>query len=91
MVDLLRYRGRPPLGVHLHICLHLPLPAYQAAMAPGSIGKCMDQILVLKSLIMTNVMTDLYIFILPIRAVWELQMRRTEKLDIISCFALGLA
>lgn len=51
----------------------------------------MDQILVLKSLIMTNVMTDLYIFILPIRAVWELQMRRTEKLDIISCFALGLA
>ncbi|KAM0714578.1 hypothetical protein Q7P37_009874 [Cladosporium fusiforme] len=55
------------------------------------IGKCMDQIFVLKSLVMTNVMTDLCVFILPIRAVWKLQMRKTEKLAVISCFALGLA
>lgn len=40
---------------------------------------------------MTNVMTDLYVFILPIRAVWKLQMRKAEKLAVISCFALGLA
>lgn len=55
------------------------------------IGKCMDQITVLKSLIMTNILTDLYIFVLPIRCVWKLQMRKTEKFAVLSCFALGLA
>ena len=55
------------------------------------IGHCMDQILVLKSLIMTNILTDLFIFILPIRSVWKLNMRKTEKLAVISCFALGAA
>jgi hypothetical protein len=55
------------------------------------IGKFMGQMLVLKSLIMTNVITDCYTFILPIRTVWKLQMRKTEKLAVISCFALGAA
>lgn len=55
------------------------------------IGKCMDQIFVLKALIMTNILTDLFIFALPIRSVWKLQMRKTEKLAVISCFALGAA
>lgn len=55
------------------------------------IGHCMDQILVLKSLIMTNILTDVFIFVLPIRSVWKLNMRKTEKLAVISCFALGAA
>lgn len=55
------------------------------------VGSCMDQILVLKCIIMTNVITDLLIFVLPIYTVWNLQMRRTEKLAVISCFVLGLA
>lgn len=54
-------------------------------------GRCMDQILVLKSLIMTNILTDVFIFTLPIRSVWQLQMRKTEKLAVIACFALGAA
>ena len=55
------------------------------------IGKCMDQISVLKALIMTNILTDLFIFLLPIRSVWKLQMRKTEKVAVLSCFALGAA
>ncbi|GKT54356.1 hypothetical protein ColTof4_06500 [Colletotrichum tofieldiae] len=55
------------------------------------IGHCMDQILVLKCIIMTNVVTDLFIVILPIWTVWKLQMRKTEKMAVIACFALGLA
>ncbi|PSN62049.1 hypothetical protein BS50DRAFT_532882 [Corynespora cassiicola Philippines] len=55
------------------------------------IGKCMDQILLLKCLIMTNLVTDLFIVILPIRAVWQLQMRKTEKFAVLACFGLGLA
>ena len=55
------------------------------------IGHCMDQIFVLKALIATNVLTDLFVFALPIRSVWKLQMRKTEKLAVLSCFALGAA
>ena len=55
------------------------------------LGHCIDQILVLKSLIATNIVTDVFIFILPIRSVWKLQMRKTEKIAVISCFALGAA
>ncbi|KAL2185867.1 hypothetical protein L209DRAFT_779968 [Thermothelomyces heterothallicus CBS 203.75] len=55
------------------------------------VGHCMDQILVLKCVIMTNVLTDLMIIILPIRTIWSLQMRKTEKFAVISCFAIGFA
>jgi hypothetical protein len=55
------------------------------------LGHCIDQILVLKSLILTNIFTDVFIFVLPIRSVWKLQMRKTEKVAVISCFALGAA
>lgn len=55
------------------------------------IGHCKDQILVLKCIIMTNVLTDIMIIVLPISTVWALQMRKTEKFAILSCFALGIA
>lgn len=55
------------------------------------IGKCMDQILLLKMLILTNMITDLMIVALPVRCVWNLQMRKTEKFAVLSCFGLGLA
>ncbi len=55
------------------------------------VGHCMDQILLLKCLIMTNLVTDLFIVILPIRSVWQLQMRKTEKFAVLACFGLGSA
>jgi hypothetical protein len=55
------------------------------------VGHCMDQILLLKFLILTNMATDIMIFVLPIRPVWQLQMRKTEKLAVLACFGLGLA
>lgn len=54
------------------------------------IGHCMDQILLLKCLIMTNLVTDLMIVALPVRCVWRLQMRKTEKFAVLACFGLGL-
>ncbi|KAJ4354766.1 hypothetical protein N0V95_003539 [Ascochyta clinopodiicola] len=53
------------------------------------VGHCMDQILLLKCLIMSNMFTDLLIVILPIRSVWQLQMRKTEKFAVLACFGLG--
>lgn len=55
------------------------------------VGHCMDQILLLKFLILTNMATDIMIVVLPIRPVWQLQMRKTEKLAVLACFGLGLA
>ncbi|KAF1942418.1 hypothetical protein EJ02DRAFT_454282 [Clathrospora elynae] len=55
------------------------------------VGSCMDQILLLKCLILTNAATDLIIVALPIRSVWQLQMRKTEKFAVLACFGLGLA
>lgn len=55
------------------------------------IGRCMDQILVLKTIIMSNVLTDMMIVLLPMWTVWRLQMRRTEKIAVAGCFAIGLA
>ncbi|KAF1839992.1 uncharacterized protein K460DRAFT_323779 [Cucurbitaria berberidis CBS 394.84] len=54
-------------------------------------GRCFDQILVLKFVIMTNLITDLLIVALPVRCVWQLQMRKTEKFAVLACFGLGLA
>ncbi|KAK4189410.1 hypothetical protein QBC35DRAFT_514007 [Podospora australis] len=54
-------------------------------------GRCLDQILVLKCIIMTNILTDLMIVVLPVRTVWKLQMRITEKVAVLGCFAIGLA
>lgn len=55
------------------------------------IGHCMDQIMLLKMLILTNMITDLLIVILPVRCVWRLQMRKTEKFAVLACFSIGLA
>lgn len=38
---------------------------------------------------MTNLITDLCIVVLPIKAVWKLQMRRIEKFAVLACFSLG--
>lgn len=40
-------------------------------------------------LILTNLITDLIIVVLPIKSVWQLQMRKTEKFAVLACFSLG--
>lgn len=70
------------------LCIFLCDPIQQQ-WTVERVGHCMDQILLLKCLIMSNLITDLVIVILPIRSVWQLQMRKTEKLAIIACFGLG--
>lgn len=54
-------------------------------------GTCLDQMAVLKSLILTNIATDMVIIGLPLQAVWRLNMRSAEKLAMTLCFGLGFA
>ncbi|KAF2996147.1 hypothetical protein E8E14_000009 [Neopestalotiopsis sp. 37M] len=55
------------------------------------LGHCMDQITIMISLCATNIATDLAIMGMPMYTIWHLRMRKTEKLAMASCFALGFA
>ncbi|KAK8140185.1 hypothetical protein PG984_000251 [Apiospora sp. TS-2023a] len=54
-------------------------------------GHCINSINVYATLIITNILTDLVIIGLPVRAVWTLQMRKLEKAVLMCCFGLGLS
>ena len=55
------------------------------------IGKCGAYIPMIQSLIATNAIGDVIIMALPMHSIWSLNTRRTDKIGITSCFALGLA
>lgn len=54
-------------------------------------GTCGAYVPMIQSLIATNIASDLIIMSLPMYSIWILQTRKTEKIGIMSCFALGLA
>ncbi|KAJ1325334.1 hypothetical protein MN608_10046 [Microdochium nivale] len=53
-------------------------------------GSCGEYVPMIQSLIATNAFGDLIIMALPIPVVWSLQMRRNEKVGVLSSFALAL-
>ncbi|RYP60853.1 hypothetical protein DL769_007953 [Monosporascus sp. CRB-8-3] len=55
------------------------------------LGKCGDHIPLILSSIISNVVSDLVIMWLPMPSIWSLQARKTDKIGIMACFALGLA
>ncbi|KAK2798913.1 hypothetical protein FQN51_007275 [Onygenales sp. PD_10] len=55
------------------------------------VGKCGQYIPLIQALIATNAIGDLVIMLLPMPSIWSLQMRKTDKLGVTSCFALALA
>ncbi|KAK7926657.1 hypothetical protein PG985_003655 [Apiospora marii] len=66
-----------------------PLPFRWDPTVPG--GSCGSQTALYASLIVTNVVTDLVIMLLPMYTVWSIKMRGPEKLGLMACFALGMA
>lgn len=54
-------------------------------------GKCNEFIPMIQSLITTNAIGDLIIMAMPMPLLWSLQMKLTDKIGVMSCFALGLA
>ncbi|KAI0579357.1 hypothetical protein TUN199_07505 [Pyrenophora tritici-repentis] len=78
---------------HRVFVLQLRIPVYIVGgiWTIQRVGHCMDQMLLLKFLILSNMVTDLMIVVLPIHSVWQLQMRKTEKFAVLACFGLGLA
>ncbi|RYP74146.1 hypothetical protein DL771_003204 [Monosporascus sp. 5C6A] len=55
------------------------------------LDKCGGLVPMVQSSIISNVVSDLVIMWLPMPSIWALQARKTEKIGVMACFALGLA
>ncbi|CAH0054081.1 unnamed protein product [Clonostachys solani] len=55
------------------------------------LGVCGAYIPFIQSVIATNAAGDLVVMALPMRSLWKLQKRKTEKLAIMACFSLATA
>ena len=72
----------------LGACIFLCNPISAQWTAQGECGLYMPMI---QSLIATNAIGDIIIMLLPMHSIWTLHTRKTDKIGITSCFALGLA
>ncbi|KAI1408389.1 hypothetical protein F5Y13DRAFT_194469 [Hypoxylon sp. FL1857] len=73
---------------YLGACIFLCNPV--SAQWTGE-GTCGAYIPLIQSLIATNAVGDVIIMALPMKTIWSLQTRTTDKIGITSCFALGIA
>ncbi|RYP26302.1 hypothetical protein DL767_008097 [Monosporascus sp. MG133] len=55
------------------------------------LGKCGDLVPLIEWSIITNIASDLVIMWLPMPSIWSLQARKTDKMSVMACFALGHA
>ncbi|KUI63977.1 hypothetical protein VM1G_10761 [Cytospora mali] len=54
-------------------------------------GVCGDQIKLFESIIITNIIVDALIWSMPLYTVWNLQVRKSDKVGLTACFLIGLA
>ncbi|KAI1472651.1 uncharacterized protein F4812DRAFT_454466 [Daldinia caldariorum] len=73
---------------YLCACIFICTPVH--AQWTG-LGQCGAYIHMIQSLIITNAIGDIVIMALPMKIIWGLQTRTTDKIGITSCFALGIA
>ncbi|CAH0050635.1 unnamed protein product [Clonostachys solani] len=58
---------------------------------PLTPGECGDQLAMDESMVITNIITDLVIIVLPMYTIWNLKLRVAERLGLMMAFSLGLA
>ncbi|OBT89070.1 hypothetical protein VE02_01965 [Pseudogymnoascus sp. 03VT05] len=67
-----------------------PLPYYWEILIPGAKGTCLDEGVHMVTAGVLNVIFDLIIFAIPLRSLFTLKIRTTQKLQVISLFSAGL-
>ncbi|TLD15707.1 uncharacterized protein PgNI_00286 [Pyricularia grisea] len=55
------------------------------------VGKCGQYISMIQSLIATNAIGDVVIMMMPMKQIWSLKMRKTDKVGVSASFLLGTA
>ncbi|OBT73179.1 hypothetical protein VF21_07910 [Pseudogymnoascus sp. 05NY08] len=67
-----------------------PLPYYWEILIPGAKGTCLDEGVHMVTAGVLNLIFDLIIFATPLRSLFTLKIRTTQKLQVISLFSAGL-
>ena len=53
-------------------------------------GTCMDYNALVIASASFNIISDLFILLLPVRSIWKLRIKSSKKLAIVALFATGL-
>ncbi|KFZ07394.1 hypothetical protein V501_06489 [Pseudogymnoascus sp. VKM F-4519 (FW-2642)] len=67
-----------------------PLPYYWEILIAGAKGTCLDEGVHMVTAGVLNLIFDLIIFAIPLRSLFTLKIRTTQKLQVISLFSAGL-
>ncbi|KAH9867613.1 hypothetical protein IAQ61_008207 [Plenodomus lingam] len=76
------------IGITVTLCLACrPLPAYWDISIPG---ECLKMVTFTYFTNIFNLITDVFIFLLPVPMIWHLQLQTKKKLMLSLIFCLGL-
>ncbi|KFX99791.1 hypothetical protein O988_03649 [Pseudogymnoascus sp. VKM F-3808] len=67
-----------------------PLEHYWKILIPNSVGTCIDESIHMVTSAAFNVFLDIVIFLIPLRSLFALRIRTTQKIHLISLFSAGL-
>jgi hypothetical protein len=67
-----------------------PLPYYWEILITGAKGTCLEEGVHMVTAGVLNLIFDLIIFTIPLRSLFTLKIRTTQKLQVISLFSVGL-
>ena len=67
-----------------------PLQYYWEILIPTAKGTCIDESIQMITTTAFNLLMDIVIFIIPLRSLFALNIRTTQKIHLISLFSAGL-
>lgn len=67
-----------------------PLQHYWEILIPKSVGTCIDESIHMITSAAFNIFIDIVIFLIPLRSLFALRIRTTQKVHLISLFSAGL-
>ncbi|KFY86619.1 hypothetical protein V500_07512 [Pseudogymnoascus sp. VKM F-4518 (FW-2643)] len=67
-----------------------PLEHYWEILIPNSVGTCINESIHMIASASFNVFMDIVIFLIPLRSLYALRIRTTQKIHLISLFSAGL-
>ena len=78
-------------GIGITVTLLLVCRPLEAYWDSNVTGKCLDLVTFTYFTNITNLITDLWIFLIPIPVIWHLQLQTKKKLLLCFIFSIGLA
>ncbi|KFZ05810.1 hypothetical protein V501_07999 [Pseudogymnoascus sp. VKM F-4519 (FW-2642)] len=79
------------IAAFLILCLQCrPLQHYWEILIPKSAGTCIDESIHMITSAAFNILIEIVIFLIPLRSLFALRIRTTQKVHLISLFSAGL-